>query len=795
MTKRSKRKRTFFGLLALSTLAVCVGIVWLYRTVAPTSGDFLVAGISNPVTITFDAHERPFVRATTLGDALFAQGWLHAHHRLWQMEMFRRAGKGRLSELLGSSMLDSDKQLWRMGVPQLAKQLEANATESTKTHVDAYVGGINAAIGASRSRPPELMLLQTRPAFWTPSDVFALGALMAFQSAGNSGNEMLRLALLNEFGPERADIFFPDDGDRESFPYVIPKLDSVSLNHAIQGTLATDPDSNPLMPRFAFGSNGWVIAPSKSASGNALFAFDSHDTFGLPNLFYEVHLFFAGDQQIRGWSVAGLPGVINGYNEKLAWGFTNIGDTQDLFLETRSAIDPNQYKDGDAWYTASTEVIQIPVSGRDEPESLKITHTKNGPLISDDPPISLSWTAAHLGDMGIDSILEFNRAQSCDEFASALDRYAAPSLNATFADMDGNIGFRTAGLIPIRGSGNGLAPLDGANPSHRWQGFVPPAELPAATNPEQGFLAAANARVNADSDGRLVSADNAPGYRIRRIKDVLSSRDDFTTNDMRKLQIDWYDQQAAWLMPMMMESLDQSLLSPRAKQAFDVLHRWQGNWIASPESAAAIIFQAWYRALAVEVFQPAMPEDLFMQLFRNNYLLNHALDRLILEQPQNPWWRAERPALISRALSNAVDQISQTQGVNVQAWRLDRMHQVLLEHELGKAVPQLAWFFNAKPAPWGGGPSTVGRARYRYDKAYHATAGATMRVVGEMQPPAPSMASVIPGGQSGHPLSRHYQDQFAHWLSGSLLPIAAFPDRVDGNRIQTLTPKTNEGNR
>ena len=248
------------------------------------------------------------------------------------------------------------------------------------------------------------------------------------------------------------------------------------------------------MPSFAFGSNGWVVAPSKSKTGNALFAFDSHDAFGLPNLFYEVHLFFAGDQQLRGWSVAGLPGVINGYNERVAWGFTNIGDTQDLFLETRSETDPLQFKDGDQWYTARTETVKIPVSGREQDEDLTITHTINGPLISENPPISLSWSVQHLDGKGIDCILKFNRAMSCDEYARALDDFAAPSLNATFADIDGNIGFRTAGLIPIRGAGNGLIPSDGADPANRWQGFVPPQALPTAVNPEAGYLAAANAR-------------------------------------------------------------------------------------------------------------------------------------------------------------------------------------------------------------------------------------------------------------------------------------------------------------
>ncbi len=219
------------------------------------------------------------------------------------------------------------------------------------------------------------------------------------------------------------------------------------------------------------------------------------------------------------------------------------------------------------------------------------------------------------------------------------------------------------------------------------------------------------------------------------------------------------------------------------------MQKWQGDWIAAPDSAAAIIFQAWYRALAMEVFRPALSAELFENLFRNNYPLNHALDALILDSSENQWWRGDRKTIINQALDNAVNEVQAIQGSDVSTWRLDRMHRVKLEHELGKAVPQLAWFFNAKPAPWGGGPATVGRARYRYDKAYDATAGATMRVVGEMGQPAPAMAAVVAGGQSGHPLSSHYQDQFPHWPAGSLLPIAAKPEQTTGLATQTLDPR------
>ncbi|MBM3290788.1 MAG: penicillin acylase family protein, partial [Candidatus Hydrogenedentes bacterium] len=554
--------------------------------------------------------------------------------------------------------------------------------------VEAYVRGVNAALAAYTLPPPEFLLLQHAPAPWQPSDVYAMGALMAFQSAGNADSELLRMALVQALGADRAAIFLPDDGAQPDFPFVMSRADrrgADGVMAALEAFDAVDPLDQPLMPRFAFGSNGWAVAPGRSKTGHALFAFDSHDDLGVPNLFYEVHLFFEGTKQIRGWSVAGLPGVINGFNERIAWGFTNIGDSQDLFIETRAKDDPLEFRDGGSWYRARTETVEIPVKGRAAPETLTIVYTKNGPLISDDPPIALAWTAHDLQGAGIDAILAFNRAQNWDEFVAALDGLAAPTLNATYADIDGTIGFRTVGLIPVRGNGDGLVPLDGGDPANRWQGTVPQDAMPRLHNPAAGFVAAANARVNAAGEGPLVSSDNDPGYRIRRIRLVLSSRTDLTVDDMRALQTDWYDQQAELVMPAMMAALRADNLSGPARAAYDALDAWRGNWIAHPDGAAPIVFQAWYRALIGEVFAPGMPPDLFARLFKSNYIVNHAIDRLVLREVDSAWWRGERDAIVQRAFATAVLEVQAAQGGDVSSWRLDRMHRVRVDHELGKA--------------------------------------------------------------------------------------------------------------
>tara|TARA_R110002110_G_scaffold413729_1_gene641663 strand:+ start:159501 stop:161888 length:2388 start_codon:yes stop_codon:yes gene_type:complete len=773
-------------LLALVLLAVLSLWLALRASLPQTSGEAVLPGLSAPVTISFDQWQRPYARAATMGDALAAQGWLHAGNRLWQMELFRRAGLGRMSELLGPDLLGTDRELWRAGVPQLAAKLEANASPATLELVDHYLAGVNSAIAAYRVLPPEFLLLRAPRPEWRRRDVFAIGALMAFQSANNMHNELLRLALSKTLDSGRFSAFLTDDSSRGNYPFVIAKrprkvANVVELTALIDRVAQTDPDYNPLMPRLGFGSNGWVVAAQKSTTGSPLFAFDSHDELGLPDLFYEVHLFFGAGRQLRGWSVAGLPGVINGFNESIAWGFTNIGDTQDLFLETRASDDSRMFLDGDEWYEAREEHVSIPVKGR-EAEPLIIVHTRNGPLINEQPAISLAWAVQRIPEPSLDSMLASNLARDWKEFTAALDDFPAPTLNATYADVHGTIGFRTGGVIPLRGAGVGLLPQDGSRPAHRWQGMVPASQMPEQANPPTGFLAAANSRVNGADDGVLVSADNAAPYRIARIQQVLSSMGKISPQDMQQLQVDWMDGQAQLLLPQLLSELGTGQLRPEAAAVVPLLHAWAARPVANPDSAAALIFQQWYMELAAEVFAVRTGE-LYPRLLKRAYLLNHALDHLILHDADSPWWRGDRPAVLAAALNSAAAKLAADLGPNPDHWRLDSRLHVKLQHELGKAVPALAWLFDEPEQSWGGGTATVGRARYSYARPFAVNAAATVRAVAQMSPEV-RMSAVIPGGQSGHPLSRHYADQYPGWLQGSLYPIAPTPEAVAGESVR-----------
>ncbi len=771
--------------LCLALLGTVLLAALLARSSLPrVSGVVQALGLEGPVEVTFDEWQRPYVAAQSLADALQVQGWLHASNRLWQMELMRRAGSGRLAELLASTMLPTDREIWRMGVPQLAGRLESNTSPESLALIDRYVMGVNQSIAGMRVLPPEFLMLRAERPRWTRDDVFAVGALMALQSANNMDNELVRLALATVVDAKRFDVFMAASAPGADYPFVLPgSTKTANLLHAADRLAALDASNNPLMPRLGFGSNGWVVSAGRSATGHPLFAFDSHDELGLPNLFYEVHLFPSGDTQVRGWSVPGMPGVINGYNERIAWGFTNIGDTQDLFIEQRAAHDLLLFKNGDKWLRATVESVRIPV--RDGPtETLDIVHTHNGPLINDDPPISLAWTVHRIEQPNLDSLLQLNRARDWLSFSAALDGLPAPTLNVTYADVSGTIAFRSGGVLPRRAFGDGLRPTDGSDPSRQWLGLVEPQDMPNRVNPSNGFLAAANARVNPPGQGALVSADNAAPYRIARITQALEGRQRWNTEDMRRLQIDRTDGQAQMLLPALLAAIDASALTENAEQARELLLDWVIDPQASPDSAAALIFQQWYMDLAASVFAETL-QDVWPRLLRRSYLLNQALDDLILVAYDSPWWRDNRSELIATALESSVAALSIQYGEAVSEWQLSQALHVRVAHELGSAIPLAGQFLNFPDTAWGGGPSTVGRAKYSYANPYVVNAGATVRVVAEMSTP-PKVQAVMPGGQSGHFMSRAYSDQFEGWLAGSLHPIAASPEQAGSPALRFL---------
>jgi penicillin amidase len=317
------------------------------------------------------------------------------------------------------------------------------------------------------------------------------------------------------------------------------------------------------------------------------------------------------------------------------------------------------------------------------------------------------------------------------------------------------------------------------------------AELPRLLDPPHGFAAAANARVNPAGAAPLVSADNAPGYRIRRIVSVLAGSVEHTPEAMRVLQMDWHNGQAERLLPALLAALEGERLAGAAASAHEVLRHWRDTPVNGPGMAAPLLFECWYLELAETLFAQRLGEELWAQLLRHNYLLNHALDPLILAAPRSPWWRGDRDARLREAFLAAVDALTSELGGKTGGWRWDSRQAVHLDHQLAQAVPLLRAWLSRGPFRWGGGVATVGRAGYRYHRPAVVNHGATVRVVAEMTTPMKVWA-VIPGGQSGHPLDPHYDDQIDEWLRGESQPLASHFDDAVGPTLE-LRPAAADG--
>jgi penicillin amidase len=742
----------------VALLACAAAVAW-YGSLPPRSESITTATIGAPADIRFDAWGRPYVTARTFEDALFAQGYLHARERLWQMELLRRAGRGRLAELFGGAAAEADIATWRVGVPALAARLEAAASTDTRARTASYVAGINAALAGRLVPPPEFALLATRPLPWTEHDVHAVAALLAWQSSKNLDLEVLRVELASALDAVRLEPFVPG----ADWPWPIEP--AIGAGPGLAAFVdAIEPAHVAGLPSARFGSNAWALAPQRAAAGGAMLAFDSHDDLALPNLFHEVHLFDDAGQ-VRGWSLPGLPGVVNGYNDAVAWGFTATGDTQDLFVVP-----------ADAGIESESRVLPVRF-GRGR--AFAIERHALGPVVARTPDgrgLALAWTGHRIDHDAIGALLALNRADSAGALLDAAARIELPVSMLTFAARDGRIGQLVVGRLPIRASGDGRLPQPGT-PGAAWRGLWPTAANPRLLDPVDGIVAAANGPVGHDRQGPLVSADFEPGYRIGRIRAALGARERHAFDDMGALQRDWRNPQAERVLPRLLEALDRAAASPRDLALIDALEAWQSAPDDMPDSVAALVFEHWYLALAEVLFADALGEG-FDRLMRHNYVVAAAIDRLLLEPDPHPWWRGERDGMIRRAFARAVEAIAVTQGPDPGAWRWDRAQRVRLRHELGRLAAPLGWLFDGPERPWGGGPHTVGRANWRYARPFRVSHAATVRYVAAFGPERPRVAAAIPGGQGGHPSSRHYLDQFDAWLEGRLLPVASRPEEL-----------------
>ena len=777
-----------FGLLLLALLMGGAGYAWLRQSLPEISGEHVVEGLDAPVEIIRDRHAVPHINASTIADALFAQGYVHAQDRLWQMEFQRRVGAGRLAEVVGAEALPTDRFMRMLGLYRLAEASIAHLSEDTLAWLSAYADGVNAFL-AERSGPlpPEFLVFghdAIEP--WRPADSIVWVKMMALDLSRNWRNELLRARLASQLSDEQiADLWpgYPSDAP-VSLAALGEALDLDRL-HALL----------PPAPPPGLGSNGWVLAGERSETGGPLLANDPHLGYRTPGTWYLAHL-KAPELELIGAGLPGLPGIVLGHNGEIAWGMTNTGpDSQDLFIEKVDPADPERYltPDGTAKFDVRTERIAVKDG---EAVEFTVRATRHGPVISDllgdtggmageDQVLALAWTALIEEDTSIETLFDLTRATDWQGFREAVEGHDTPQQNLFYADRTGHIGMMAPGRVPVRRSGDGLWPVPGWTGEHDWIGAIPSDALPMQADPEDGQLINANNRVVPEGYPHLITAIWEPPHRARRIE-ALIGEGVHDLESFSAIQLDQFSLLADDVLPIMLKA---EPVDDRAKAALDRLSAW--DRVMRVEAAEPLIFATWYREFTRLIYQ-----DELGPMFTSYWGIRPLFIGRVLEE--KPIWcddqrtEAEETCvdLAGSALGPALDDLVARFGDDPADWRWGDAHPATMAHPILGGVPVLGDIVNIVE-PVGGDSVTVNVGHYRLHddgNPFASIQGASYRGLYDLADLDRSRF-IAATGQSGHPLSPHYRDLTDLWAAGETLPMTRDPKHYDADALGRLTLK------
>ncbi|HEY4689339.1 MAG TPA: penicillin acylase family protein, partial [Anaerolineae bacterium] len=566
------------------------------RSLPQIEGALAVHGLQSPAEIVRDRWGVPHIYAESIEDAFFAQGFVHAQDRLWQMDVNRRAGLGCLSEMFGAMTLDLDRFARTIGLARAA-QAELDATDpDSLARLDAFVAGVNACVGRG-VRPVEHRLLQAKVEPWTRLDTAAWAMMLAWGLSWNWESELERLALWKWLGPERAAEVESDYPDSQATVFD----ETSGIEEVCAHLLEAYRRLGEWLPRSSkgAGSNNWVLGASRTATGRPMLANDPHLRLSLPSLWYENHLIVKDRLNVTGITMPGVPGVILGHNERIAWGATAvIADTQDLYLERIDPNDPSRYQTPNGWEPVQTARESIRIRFRRKPVEHIVRRTRHGPLITPSHShthLALKWTV-HQPGQWLHALFAINRATDWDSFKEALRGWHAPAINMVYADVEGRTAYRMAGRIPIRKQGHGLTPAAGWTDDYEWIGEIPFDELPEQTIQPSNqptsqpsnypTIVTANNRVVGPGYPYFISHEWLNGHRAARIRQRLDACERVSIQDSLSIQMDVKSLDAPELVERLLK------LEPRTKReaaALDRLRDWDG--VLSAGSVAATLYE------------------------------------------------------------------------------------------------------------------------------------------------------------------------------------------------------------
>jgi len=808
-----------FGVMV--TLVLTGGVLVYHlasRSLPDYDRDYRVVGISGPVEIVRTDTAVPHVFASGDPDAFFGLGFAHAQDRLWQMTMMRRTAQGRLSELFGERTLRFDETLLRLGLYDAARRSVASQDEPGLAALNAYSAGVNAWLGqvnegALGRGAPEFFLFGNEIRPWSPADSIAIVKLMSLRLTPHLADEVLRARLSLVLAPERVLDILPDaPGEGVA---ALPDYAALMPGRAVRKT-GTDPLS-PLKGRvFAGASNAWAAAPHRSASGGALLANDPHLGLSAPSIWYLARLELSG-QSLIGATIPGVPLILSGRSDDLAWGITaSYLDDVDLHIEELNPGDPEEYRSPDGFRPFHSRETVIRVKDSD-PVEILLRWTDNGPVLPGslfdletvtpkNHVMSVAWTALSPNDTTVSAALELMRAKSIEEALAAGSRVIAPSQNMVIADRE-RIAMKTLGAFPqrsIRHASKGRIPTPGWVPANLWSGRLGYTGNPEFIDPEGGLVGTTNNKIVDRGFPYHMSYSWGDTQRVQRWRHLMQSRGVHTRDSFIEAQLDSVSFSARTLLPLVAadlwftgEASPEGTKEGRRKQALDMLAEWNGDM--NEHLPEPLIYSAWMRALQDRLIRDELGplteefshvEPVFIErVFRDVDGAGNWCDVVQSDVRET----CSDMALLS--LDDALLWITENHGANLETLRWGDAHEARHDHEVLGNIPLLGWLVNIRQSTSGSDNTLMrGVTAGAGENPFANVHAAGYRAVYDLADPDSSVF-VIATGQSGHPLSRYYDDLSEFWRRGEYIPMSLDPGlaRAAAAGITVLTPVAESG--
>jgi len=767
-------KKILIGLVILvGVIVVTSAIVVRHvarRALPEYNATFHAPYLKEEVTVYRDKHAIPYIFAKNEADLYFTVGFVMAQDRLWQMDLLRRVTMGRLSEIFGEDMIETDLLLRALRIPEKSQMVLTDTEPDVLSALENFSRGVNHFIETQGNRlPPEFTLLGYKPEPWQPLHSVNLIGYMAWDLSGAWQIEATMHKLRQRLDEERFAQLMPNIAHHPTLVYPLiytkePKEMTALLHPAKRlGEMGMEVFS---------ASNSWAVSGSHTQSGMPMLANDMHLGFGAPGIWYQMKHVVEGCMKVSGVVLPGQPFVIVGHNKHFAWGMTNVFvDDADFFLETLNPENPRQYLYNGEWRDIEVRLEKIAVKGGDTVvRELKFTH--RGPVISDfrditDQVITMQWTG-NLPSNEVRSMYLLNHGRNWDDFRNALRTMTSISQNVIYADVYGNIGLQTAAGVPMRNDGNGLFINPGHTSQYNWTGLVPFEELPYSFNPPGGKISTANNRTIDESYPHHIGYQFAMPFRIDRIREMLDQEEKFSPEDFKTMLGDFCSKKAERYLPALIEIAGAANLDEKSRQALELLRNW--DMVYSVYSSQPAIFDMFYIRMVHNLVKDEMGDNLFREFLGDRSAVNNIVEHVW--NNRNSTWvdnvdtpeKEEFEQLILKSFAESLEHLGQQMGPDPSQWQWGEIHTLTVSHPMGRVkILDRLFGLNRGPFPIGGSYHTVNPLGYSFRSPFAVVHGASQRHI--HQPGNWNQNYVvIPTGTSGIPASPYYLSQLSMFM-------------------------------